>query len=179
MRLSCPACGAMTSLDVLIGHAGAREAVLAALKLPAPIGDLLIQYVALFRPAQRQLSLDRLARLLNDLQPMIQAGKIERNGRLWAAPLDAWRLALEEMIAKRDKLTLPLKSHGYLLEIISSAANRSEAKEEAKREEQRAYAFSSERRTHAQPAPVKAVMPESVRARLKELTKGGRHGNRE
>lgn len=158
MRLTCAACGALSSLDVLIAHQGAREAVLAALRLPAPLGDVLIQYCALFRPEKRQLSFDRLARLLNELLPMISSAKVERNGRLWAAPLDAWRAALDEMIAKRDKLTLPLKSHGYLLEIIAAAANRSEAATEAKREQDRAYAFGSERRATGAPIPVAEVI---------------------
>ncbi len=137
MRLTCPACGALSSLDVLIGHAGAREAVLAALKLPAPLGDLLIQYVALFRPAQRQLSFDKLARLLGELQPLIEAGQIERGGRIWAAPHAAWRAALDDMIAKRDKLTLPLKSHGYLLEIIAGQAGKAADRAEKASEQQR------------------------------------------
>jgi hypothetical protein len=38
------------TLDVLVAHEGAREAVLAALQLPAPIGKLLVQYLAMFRP---------------------------------------------------------------------------------------------------------------------------------
>lgn len=131
MKLSCPACGAVSSLDVLLGHEGAREAVMVALALPAPLGKLLVQYVALFRPAQRQLSLDRVASLLNELAPMIAEAKIERNGRIWSAPQDYWRMALEEMVVKRDSLTLPLKSHGYLLTIIAGYSEKAEARAEA------------------------------------------------
>lgn len=38
------------------------------------------------------------------------------------------------MIAKRDKLTLPLKSHGYLLEIIAGQAGKADAAAEAGKE---------------------------------------------
>lgn len=86
MKTSCPACGAAFSLDVLIGNEGAREAVMAALAIPAPLGKLLVQYLGLFRPAQRQLSFDRVANLLNELLPLISEAKIERNGRIWSAP---------------------------------------------------------------------------------------------
>ncbi len=137
MKTSCPACGAVASLDVLVGHEGARDAVMAALRLPAPLGKLLVQYIALFRPASRNLSMDRLASLLAELQPMIDAARIERNGRTWSAPQDYWKLALEDMIAKRDKLTLPLKSHGYLLEIICGYGLKAEARDEQQRENQR------------------------------------------
>lgn len=138
MKLSCPACGAVHSLDVLLANDSAREAVMSALALPAPLGKLLIQYVALFRPNQRQLSFDRVARLLDELKDPISNAKIERNGRIWPAPLDTWKAALSEMIALRDaqKLRLPLASHGYLFEIIAAqadkAANAAERAKEAK-----------------------------------------------
>lgn len=154
MRLTCPACGAEMTLDVAVAHEGARNATLTALELPAQLGKPLISYVALFRPPKRQLSHDRLAALLGELLPMIQAGQIERNGRTWPAPVEYWRAAIESMLAKRDigRLQLPLKSHGYLLEIIAGIANDAEAETETKREQDRAYVYSSERTTAA-PAP--------------------------
>lgn len=144
MRLTCQACGAVISLDAALGHDGAREAVQLALQIPAPLGKLLVQYVALFRPAQRQLSMDRLASLLGDLLPMIDAAQIERNGRLFAAPHPYWQQALESMLAGRDKLNLPLKSHGYLLEIIAGYADKAEAKAEAKAEETKRHKTGSD-----------------------------------
>ena len=41
---------------------------------------------------------------------------------MYDAPPTAWLWALQEVIASRDsgKLTLPLKSHGYLYEVISN-----------------------------------------------------------
>jgi hypothetical protein len=126
VKLCCPACGSVFSLDALLASESAREAVMAALALPAPLGKLLIQYIALFRPAQRQLSFDRVARLLEELRGPITDAKIERNGRIWPAPQDTWRMAITEMLALRDaqKLRLPLASHGYLFEIIGSTADR-------------------------------------------------------
>jgi len=137
VKTSCPACGAAFSLDVLIGNEGAREAVMAALAIPAPLGKLLVQYLGLFRPAQRQLSFDRVANLLGELLPLIAEAKIERNGRIWSAPQDYWAAALNEMLAKRDALTLPLKSHGYLLAIIEGYSSKAEAKQEAGTEARR------------------------------------------
>lgn len=169
MRLNCPACGATASLDVLIGNDGAREAVMAALQIPAPIGKLLVQYVALFRPAQRQLSFDRVANILGELLPMIEAAKIERNGRTWPAPLDYWKAALEDMLAKRDKLTLPLKSHGYLLEVISGLANKAEGVQETKAEETKQH--QSHARGKCDPVkPGRTLMPESITQQLRDFT---------
>lgn len=139
MRCTCPACGSSFSLDALLGNEGARDAVMAALAFPAPLGQHMIRYLALFRPAQRSISLDRIASLINELLPMLQAAAITRNGRIYSAPLEYWRMAMEDMVGKRGTgaLTLPLKSHGYLLAIIEGynlkAEQRQETATEAKR----------------------------------------------
>lgn len=138
MKLSCPACGALSSLDALVSHEGARAAIYIALQIPAPLGKLLVQYLGLFRPANRPLSFSRVADLLAGLLPMIEAARIERNGRTWSAPQDYWKQALEEMLAKRDNLTLPLKSHGYLLAIIEGYGQKAEGKQEAQQEDRKA-----------------------------------------
>ena len=135
MKLTCPACGALYSLDALLGNEGAREAVMAALQLPAPLGWHMIRYLALFRPAKRNLTLDRLANLINELLPMITEARITRNGNLCSAPQDYWRMAMDEMIAKRDNLTLPLKSHGYLLTIIEGYSLKAEQRKEQQHED--------------------------------------------
>lgn len=137
MKLTCPACGSLSSLDALLGNEGAREAVMAALAMPAPLGKLCVQYLGLFRPAQRQLSFDRVANLLNELLPMIAEAKIERGGRIWSAPQEYWAMAMTDMLAKRDKLTLPLKGHGYLLEIIVGYSIKAEAKQETQADNSR------------------------------------------
>ncbi len=182
MKTTCPACGAMASLDVLIGHEGARDAVMAALALPAPLGKLLVQYVALFRPPTRNLSMDRLASLLTELQPMIAEAKIERGGRIWSAPIEYWKSALEEMVTKRDKLTLPLKSHGYLLEVIVGYSSKAEAKKEAETENRRtgntpiggAQLKPVDQVIGQQTGKPRSTMPEHVKQALK---KGGNDGN--
>jgi hypothetical protein len=68
--------------------------------------------------------------LLEELLPMIREAKIERSGRIYSAPQDYWRMALEEMISKRGALTLPLKSHGYLMTIIEGYNLKAEARKE-------------------------------------------------
>jgi hypothetical protein len=159
VKLRCPNCGALMSLDLVMAHDAAREAVQIALQLPAPIGKLLIQYLGLFRrPDGQPLSLDRTANLLGDLLPMITAAQIRRDGRDWAAPQEVWAAALREMLDRRDAggLRLPLKSHGYLLEIIAGKGDRAEAKAEAAREEQRQQRPDRQREGPRRADPVKA-----------------------
>lgn len=187
MKTTCPACGAVSSLDVLLGNDGAREAVMAALEMPAPVGKLLVQYLGLFRPAQRQLSFDRVANILNELLPMIRDAKIERGGRIWSAPQEYWKSAIEDMLTKRDRLTLPLKNHGYLLTIIESYSNKAEAKAEAQTESKRgghtqvggASLPRVERVPVPQPPKPRSKIPHEVLAlaNTKSSKKGGIDGN--
>jgi len=139
MKLTCPNCYETISLAALIEHDAAREAIKLALEFPAPLGKQLMQYASLFKPAQRALSMDRFSSILNELLPMIQAAQIERGGRAWPAPQAYWQQGFESMWLGRDKLTLPLKSHGYLLEIISGFANKAEGQQERKSEQGRKY----------------------------------------
>lgn len=150
---------------------------MAALAIPAPLGKLLVQYLSLFRPAQRQLSFDRVASILNDLLPMIDEAKVERNGRIWSAPQDYWAMALTEMINKRDNLTLPLKSHGYLLAIIEGYGSKAEAKQESSTEQQRggrtqtgsvAHKSVDEVLGNTKDKPRASAMPAHVKAALKK-----------
>lgn len=127
-----------------------------ALSLPSNLGKLLVQYLAFFRPAQRNLSMDRLASILTELLQMIEAAQIERGGKRYAAPLDYWKSALEEMLSKRASLTLPLKSHGYLLSIIAGYADKQEAKTEQRVEKTRSQGkFYTPQQTAKSVAPVK------------------------
>lgn len=139
MKLKCPACGALASLDVLLTTEGAREAVLLALQFPAPLGKRLIQYLALFRPATRELSFDRVASILSEVLPDIQAAKIKRGGREFVMPMDYWLAGIDAVLAARDagRLTLPMKSHGYLYEILAGLVDKAEAKRESEREASR------------------------------------------
>lgn len=147
MRLTCPCCGSINSIEALLTDAAARQAVAAALELPAGLGERLLRYLGLFRPQGRALAWDRAARLLEELRAAIDAGCIERNGQTWSAPLDYWRLALDQMLDSRPTLALPLKSHGYLYEIIAGMARKA-GEQRAAREEvaaERARAREGER----------------------------------
>lgn len=121
MNIKCPNCGAVHSLDSLINDADASAVLRAVLEMDAEMGKAAIRYVGLFRPAKSQLSWARTAKLLNELMPMIKAQEAVRDGVSFPAPAEAWLHSFNETVNARDqgRLKLPLKSHGYLLEIVS------------------------------------------------------------
>lgn len=120
MNVKCPNCGAVHSLDSLINDADASSVLRAVLEMDAEMGKAAIRYVGLFRPVKSQLSWARTAKLLNELMPMIKAQEAVRDGVSSQAPPEAWLHGFNETVNARDqgRLKLPLKSHGYLLEIV-------------------------------------------------------------
>jgi len=136
MRLTCPCCGAQNSLEALLNDAAARQAVATALALPG-LGDRLVRYLGLFRAPKHGLTWDRAARLLEELNTAIAAGHITRHGQDWPAPLDYWKSALDQVLDSRPTLTLPLKTHGYLYEVVLGHSRKA-AERQAERQERAA-----------------------------------------
>ena len=124
MKIRCPCCGAENSLDALIAHEQARQSLWTLANIGGPMTQGLVQYLGLFRPSKSSLSQARMYSLMSELIPDIRAGEIGRNGQVHPAPVAAWTYAFNEVLAARDsgRLKTPLKSHGYLYEIIAGWA---------------------------------------------------------
>jgi hypothetical protein len=144
MICSCPACGARFSWEILCTDEAARRAVAAALALPPKLAERIPRYLALFRPRKQALRWDKAERLLTEMSQAIQAGQVERNGRAYAAPLDAWVAALDRMIDSPPK-GLPLKDHSYLYSILANAGEQQAAKAETHQEIKRRIAPEGQR----------------------------------
>jgi len=172
MRLTCPCCQAEFPLEAALNDVAARQAVVRAFR-QTPYGDLLTGYVGLFKPEKRAISMARLAKLLDELLDMIAKGTIERGGRIYSAPQAYWQQGLEEMLARRDSLTLPLKSHGYLVTIVAGYSDKAEAKAEAKAEERKRHGGIPAGRSKQ----VRGAAPLSLKDTLKQLNQGGSDGN--
>lgn len=167
MHMSCPGCGVHGSYECFTSDAAARACFAAAQKLPAGFGPLLLDYLTLFRPAKRLLTWKRARKLMDELVPMIAAGEVQRDHRRHAVPVDAWRAGIENIMAQRERLTLPLKSHGYLLSIVIGEAPKLAAAAEAAGEELRRVASRQRSGSHSQ-AVAELAGEIAVRKRLKQ-----------
>lgn len=136
MNLVCPICQAEYPLAAAMNDVAARQAVVKAFSL-TQMGDRLIAYVALFKPAKQALSMVRLAKLLDGLVDMVKLGQIKKNGNTYAAPQQYWMQAIDQMLGNRQSLSLPLKNHNYLIAIIANTGEKVEAKKEADAEKGR------------------------------------------
>lgn len=171
----CPVCRNALTLDVVFAHDGVRDAILHLVNAHPEAGRLLrplLAYVGLFAPVKTEMRYERVAALLGELVPMIHAGTVrDAHGQTWPAPLDYWRQAFEEMVARRDAggLKLPLKSHGYLTAIVAGMSNKASASAERRIEAQRAgHAGAGTPVARMQPvtvteAPARSFLPDNVR----------------
>lgn len=122
MKTRCPCCGAENSLDALISHEEAREALWSLAQIGGPMTRGLVKYLGLFRPEKSVLGGGRMATLMAELLPDIQAQRIQRDGKVYPAPIAAWVYGFATVVAARDAGSLkpPLKSHGYLYQVIAA-----------------------------------------------------------
>ncbi|RQV04178.1 hypothetical protein DF039_34285 [Burkholderia cenocepacia] len=167
------------SLDIVFAEDAPREA-LNAIVDAHPAGDSfvkpLLRYIGLFAPSKSQMSHSRIAALINELAPMIRSAQIERNGRSWSCPVDYWRQGFDHMLSLRDqgRLKLPLKSHGYLLEVLSGIADKAESRAETHAERQRqGHAGLGTPPARAEPQPTAAdILIESQQTGPRQVTEG-------
>ncbi|RMX18873.1 hypothetical protein EBQ34_00480 [Vandammella animalimorsus] len=143
--LRCPYCRCDLPLTQLFADAVTCEAVTRLAAVSLPLGERVTQYIMLFGPQQRPLTVARQVRLLLELLPDIERRAITYKGRDWQTPLRAWGEALTRILAARDagKLDLPLTGHNYLYAILASLASAAEAKAEQETEQQRRNAVRS------------------------------------
>ena len=122
MKCRCQNCGAVASLDLLVSNEEARDALIAITMMSDELTRAAIKYIGMFRPANKDLKWSRVAKLLNEIMPMITSETVTRGGVTKKATRDMWLDGIKECIAARDmgRLSLPLKTHGYLLEIVSN-----------------------------------------------------------
>lgn len=146
MKVTCPACGSGFDLDAAVSDADARRFVDLVAGLEPRVAKPLIQYLALFRPEKTGMRWSRMFALAEELLPMIREARVRRNGTVYAVPMDAWAAALGMLADRPKNLVLPLKSHGYLLEILANQAEKTAARSETETEQRKRAGRAGEHR---------------------------------
>lgn len=150
--MACPVCGTELTLAQLFAHEDTQRTFARLAAVSLPVGARVTQYITLFAPAKTRLTLPKQMRLILQLLPDLERRAIAHRGRDWAAPLEAWAQAIDQMMAARDanRLELPMKGHTYLYAILAGQADKHEAKAEAQRE--------TDRRTAPEPGMTKGTV---------------------
>lgn len=140
---TCAVCGAEESLDVVLVRIfpdeDVRLLVEELITKALPLGDLLLRYLRLHKPAKQRLRMSTVRKVLAELVPDVQRVSIERKGRVWIVSPDLWRAAFQTVFDAADKgrLSLPLEGNGYLYGVLVNMADRREGESEQQREQER------------------------------------------
>lgn len=137
MRVTCPTCGSQGDVAAYLVEDDAKRLIASVVDLPAVLQRPALGYVGLFKPAKSALQLRRAHKLLQELAALVATGDVcrdERGGVRRPASPSTWAEAIEQMLAQRDSLTLPLASHGYLRAVAFGIADSADAAAERQRE---------------------------------------------
>ena len=151
MKGMCQTCGATAPLEWFLAEPIARQVLATALKLPQPVQDQLLGYLALFRPAGGSMQPKKALRLVKEVAALVAPGHIQVKGQVARpCPSRVWARGMEQMQERRDQLRLPLPNHNYLRQIVWTLADQEDARAEAR---SNADALSGNRRPPP-PAPL-------------------------
>jgi len=135
MRLNCPDCGSTFNLLQAMEDADGRRFVELLTSLPPVVVRPLVRYLRLFKPFKQGLRWSRMLKLTRELEPMIRAAQVERNGAVYVVPASVWAATMAALVDTPPKtLSLPLSSNGYLLSILAGEAEKQAAQDEQHRE---------------------------------------------
>lgn len=138
MRLVCPGCGAIASLEAWSADVEAREAMVALLTLPPEITPRIARYLGWFRPPGAALTWRRARELAEEIRAMVAAGVVQGKGGARACSPKTWAAAMATMEGQADKIERPLRSHGYLIAVAWELAEHEAATAEKRQEAQAA-----------------------------------------
>jgi len=131
MRLTCPSCAAMFDLQAAVNDDATARQFLALVSNLGMLARPVVAYLALYRPKKGGLRWSRALHLARDLAGLIESGQITRCGTTYKVARGDWEEAID-IVVHRGGLRLPLKSNGYLLEVIAGLAEKRDARAEAR-----------------------------------------------
>ncbi len=140
MRATCPECGSIGHIAAFFADDDGKRLMAAVLDLPAELHRPTLGYLGLFKPPKNALSMQRATRLVGDLKQLVATGSVcrdERGDTRRAATPAMWAEGIEQMLAARSGLSLPLANHNYLRAVVFGIADATDARAENKVEQQR------------------------------------------
>jgi hypothetical protein len=132
----CRRCHFKMDLLTVIDDGRARDALAAAMRLPAGVGETVQAYLALFESDARGLTWARYGAILESLVKLLAEPLVEWKGNRRPVHLGTWVACMQQMTAGAADLELPVKNHNYLRAMVYRQADRAEAQAEAQRIEQ-------------------------------------------
>jgi len=170
VRLVCPSCGAVASLEAWLSDPDWREMIEFLPSIPGQIQRRAISYLALWRKNGKALNPAKALKILKGLNELVSEGTVHwEHGETRPAPLELWAEALDATIESRPS---GLANHNYLRHVAWEKAAGLASRAEANRERQRQH-----RAAHEEEAPAGEDERQAVAEMLKGFTGRFRGGN--
>lgn len=134
---TCPHCAFQAEIEAFFVDDDGRRLAAVSAELPPECGRAVLAYLRLFKPPKTGLRTARAVKLAREVVTLIAAGTVckdERSGVRRPASPSMWAQGIEQMLAQRDRLSLPLESHGYLRAVVYGLADSVDAAAERQRE---------------------------------------------
>ncbi|MDT4815124.1 hypothetical protein FQZ97_481450 [compost metagenome] len=126
MQLQCPCCGEQFPFEAGFADADGKRLAAQLAGVDPKLGRAVLNYLRLFSPAKRGLRMTKAIRLVEELLDLVNAGQVQRDARTSdskSAPPRVWAAGIEQMIATRERLQLPLENHNYLRAVVYGIAS--------------------------------------------------------
>ena len=141
MRLRCPSCNAVHSVEAWVDEDFVVQALTTVAKMPREVAPLALRYVALFRPTGRRgLSWQKAAKVLKELYELVTARTVTWERQEVEITPAIWARAIE--IVLDAGIHPPLKNHNYLRHVAFEQAKKAQARAEFERERRQSYPYS-------------------------------------
>ncbi|ENE1253424.1 hypothetical protein ABM187_003647 [Stenotrophomonas maltophilia] len=139
MKATCPECGCQGHIGTFFVEEDGKRLAMTMADMPTKeLAKAVLGYLGLFKPPKTALRLQRAAKIAQEVADLVATGTVckdERTGVRRPAGPAAWAAGIEQMLAQRSALSLPLESHGYLRAVVYGLADKQDAAAERKREE--------------------------------------------
>lgn len=169
MRLVCPCCGGVFSLEAAENDASVRQFNAVLCRLPHQVQHHAARYLGLFRKGDRGLAWQRALRLITELQALVAPGTVQVDGgETRPAPAQLWAEAMEETLESGVR---ELKNHNYLRKVVWARVRDLAAKQERNKDSARKHRAANDEPED----PASEREREAVKEMLKGFaTKGGK-----
>lgn len=137
MKATCPECGSQGHVSAFFVEDDGKRLAMTLAGMQPELGKAVLGYLGLFKPAKTALRLSRASKIAQEVADLVATGQVckdERSGVRRPANVSAWATGIEQMLAQRHSLTLPLESHGYLRAVVYGLADKADAAAERQRE---------------------------------------------
>jgi len=136
MNGTCQTCGTTAPIEWFLSETEHRQICAVLVELPKDVQAVVFHYLALFKPVTgKAIQAKKANRILAEIKQLVAAGHVQIDRKVARpCPPRIWAQAMEQMVERRDRLSLPMPNHNYLKSIAWDLADHADAKAEQTRQ---------------------------------------------